>query len=533
RMGLSAKSNAKAKSSSSSSENWGMGLLLVFFPEDNHDSIVEKNKLFSSSSQPSSSSRPSSLKSSIRRSSTSNLILSKAQSTISICALFIFITLLLFTVSTFEPTPINRNHPTSPRRFLSQKPPPNYIYNPKPKPKTNINHNSELRSSWFWKTFTENSNNASKTSKTALLPTALQGMGTLYRRGTKAMNDLVVAHVLEDVTEDDFRLFSRALHRSGLTARADIVFVFATSSFSSRFGSIVQEENDSFFKLIRHYKESNSTNPKRVAGFDVTRFTKAGKKEKKDMGGEPIWGKRIRSNFSNSDGEEGDAVSAALSYGSVVGFESAELDPENSLSGFLDKVSMSLRRWACYPMLLGRLRRNFKHVMLVDVKNSVVLGDPLSRVRNRSPLTVHLSTKAESSSSRHGKRNSEKTQSHRPVNSAVIMGGTRGVRRLSNAMLTEIVRASMQHKKKNSVSESSILSQLVASEFISKTITFITSPESIPDTSSLAGLNSAPPMSSSDYPVIQRGNSNHDYSSVIRKLICLSEGDSSSVYRDC
>jgi hypothetical protein len=55
------------------------------------------------------------------------------------------------------------------------------------------------------------------------------------------MNDLVVAHVVEDVTDDELRLFSRALHRSGLTARADIVFIFATSSFSSRFGSIIQE----------------------------------------------------------------------------------------------------------------------------------------------------------------------------------------------------------------------------------------------------------------------------------------------------
>jgi hypothetical protein len=53
------------------------------------------------------------------------------------------------------------------------------------------------------------------------------------------MNDLVVAHVVEDVTDDELRLFSRALHRSGLTARADIVFIFATSSFSSRFGSIL------------------------------------------------------------------------------------------------------------------------------------------------------------------------------------------------------------------------------------------------------------------------------------------------------
>lgn len=346
------------------------------------------------------------------------------------------------------------------------------------------------------------------------------------------MNDLVVAHVVEDVTVEDFRLFSRALHRSGLTARADIVFIFASSSFPARFGSVIQEENDSFFKLIHHYKKQNSTAPKQATSFDVTNFLRStGKKEKKEMA-EPIWGKRQRSNNSTSDGGEAGAESTGLSYGSVVGFEASELDAENSLAGFLDHVPLRLRRWACYPMLLGRLRRNFKHVMLVDVKNSFVLGDPLGRVRSRNPLSVHLSTKWESSPGKHGKKNSDKSQSHNPVNSAVIMGGARGVRRLSNAMVTEIVRAAMQHKKKNSVFESGILSQLVANEFILKSVDLITSPGSNPDVSTLASLRSVTPTSLSDYAVISRGNNNFDFGSVIRKAICSFEVDS-SIYRDC
>jgi hypothetical protein len=264
----------------------------------------------------------------------------------------------------------------------------------------------------------------------------------------------------------------------------------------------------------------------------VTHFVKGGKKEKKEME-EPIWGKRFRSNYSNSDGVEREAESTQLSVGSVVGFDASELDPENSLSGFLDHVPMNMRRWACYPMLLGRVRRNFKHVMLVDVKNSVVLGDPLGRVRNRSPVSVYLSPKPESSSGRHGrKKNSDKTQSNSPVNSDVIMGGARGVRRLSNAMLTEIVRASMQHKRKSSASESGILSQLVASEFMLKNIDLIRSSESIPDTSSLAGLNSGSSTSLSGYAVILRANGIYDSRSVLMKVLCTSEADS-SVYRDC
>lgn len=346
------------------------------------------------------------------------------------------------------------------------------------------------------------------------------------------MSDLVVGHVAEDVNEDEIRLFMRFLHRSGLTAKADVVLI---SDSSSRFGSVIQEENESFLKLIVHHEQLNRTTSSRrrtASGFDATQFLKkVGKKEV----GEPLWGKRIRSNYNYSDGggeKEGELTH--LSYGSVLGFETSELDPENSLSGFLDHVSLNLRRWACYPMLLGRVRRNFKHVMLVDVKNLVVLGDPVGRVRNQNPESVLIFKKLETVSGKHGKKNSDKSQSHYPVNSAIITGGARGIRRLSNAVLTEIVRAAMRHKKKSTVTESEILNQLVGSEFIAKNINFIKSTESIPDSSSLAGLstNSDASLSLSEYTVVQRGNSNHDLNSIIMKRLCSSEVDS-SVYRDC
>lgn len=114
------------------------------------------------------------------------------------------------------------------------------------------------------------------------------------------------------------------------------------------------------------------------------------------------------------------------------------------------------------------------------------------------------------------------------------MGGARGVRRLSNAVLVEIVRAAMtQHRKKrNSVSESAVLSQLASSEFVlrnNKEVHLTVSTESIHEASSLAGGRNS---SFSDYAIIQRGTNNRDLNSVIKKQICSSVVDS-SVYRDC
>ncbi|KAK2976890.1 hypothetical protein RJ640_010813 [Escallonia rubra] len=414
-MGFTGKSSSK-----SNREGWGMGFFLVFFPEE--DTMANDSKL------PTHQFSQSSCHSFLRRTNSTNLF-TKAQSTISICALLIFITFLLFTLSTFDPTPTPTTHFTS-RRHLSsnsqfaKKPtkrsawPLNFLAPsfPKPKAKPPVTH-------------------------------ALQGMGTLYRRGTFAMNDLLVCHVTESVTLQELRLFLRVLHRSGLTSKSDVVFVFPSST-SGSYNSAILEENDSFLKLVQKYHDdvngsgSNDTSLDSVASFDVTQFVKASKKEKER--GETLWGRKFRSNSSG----DGEAELTRLSYGSVVSFEVDELDPENTLGGFLDHVPMSLRRWASYPMLLGRLRRNFKHVMLVDVKDVLLLGDPLGRVRNRSPESVWLSTPVQPTPSKHGRKNS--------VNSAVIMGGNRGVRRLSSAMLTEIVRAAVQKLKAETVMISDI-----------------------------------------------------------------------------
>ncbi|PON38863.1 Transmembrane protein [Parasponia andersonii] len=526
-MGFTAAIKAK-----SSRESWGMGLLLVFFPEDN-SAIVDKNKLFSSpSSSPNSSTTSTTspttstttIPNSVIRRTNSNRLLTKAQSTISICALLVFITLLLFTLSTFEPNNRNHQYPINSRRFLSQNP-ENLS---KPRPRTG--DYSLWTSPWLGAMWKQKKPNLGPKSGTRF-PAALQGLGTLYRRGSRAMADLVVGHVSEDLKEGELRLFLRLLHRSGLTARADVVFVFGSNS--SRFNSVIRAEDESFFKLVHGYKNHlNRTASRRLGpSFDVTQF-KMGKKEI----GEPLWGKRSRGNNSNnSDSDESE--STRLSYGSVLSFEASELDPENSLSGFLDHVPLSMRRWACYPMLLGRVRRNFKHIMLVDVKSLVLFGDPLGLVRNRSPESVFLYSKPEisSSSGKHGKRHSDKTQSHCPVNSAIIAGGARGVRRLSSAMLTEIVRAatSQPHKKRSSLTESGILNQLVGNQFLLSNVKLVKSVDSIPDTSSLVQVR----RNSVSHAVVQvqRGNNNSDHdviNSIVMRHLCSSEIES-SVYSDC
>lgn len=341
------------------------------------------------------------------------------------------------------------------------------------------------------------------------------------------MSDVVVGHVTESVKEPELRLFLRLLLRSGLASRSDVVLIFPSYSHSSAFETIIREENDSFSKLIRE-AISNGTTTNSTKSFDTTQFMKSSLKEKE--WGEPIWGRSIHNNYS----ETGEGESIRMSYGSVVSFVVDELDPENSLAGFLDHVPMSLRRWACYPMLLGRVRTKFRHVMLADVNEVLLLGDPLSLVRTRSPESVILSAvEAAAPGGKQGKKHMAKAQAHtdKAVTPAVIMGGARGVRRLSNVMLTEIVRsATATQKKKNPVAESTLFNQLVGNEFVLQNINVVTSAESFPDASSLTRLN--PKSSLSKHSLVRRGNSNIDIVSSIMKMICSLEVDS-SVYSDC
>lgn len=348
------------------------------------------------------------------------------------------------------------------------------------------------------------------------------------------MHDLIVGHVTESLTAEEFRLFLRLFHFSYLNSKSDLVLIFPSKLHN--LDKVISEEIEFFLK-------SNST-----------QFVKLSKKEKEL--GESIWGKRWRTNFTNSDLNRStestqpsynsksaadkssvnytETASTQPSYGSVVSFVADELDPVNSLEGFLGHVSTSVRRWACYPMLLGRVKKYFKHIVLVDIKEVFLLGDPFIRVRTRSPEWVQLTTESTLAS-----KHAIELVTRKRVNSALILGGARGVRRLANAMLTEIVRAATvtQHKRKNSVTESAIFNQLAGNEHLLKSANVNAFTESVPDVTSLSRIssNSGLDLGSGlgNYTVIRRGKGNLDVNAVIRKHICSLLEVNSSVYSDC
>lgn len=167
-------------------------------------------------------------------------------------------------------------------------------------------------------------------------------------------------------------------------------------------------------------------------------------------------------------------------WGSIVGFEVAELNPDDALLGFLDQPPMQLRRWACYQMLLGKVRHKFKHVLLTDVKGVLVLGDALAVVRKKNGLYLGLQDRTWSDPMPdNGNNNESKSVFERVygqqmwsslerrekeiklVNSGVIIGGIQPVRRLANAMMTEIVRVALQRKSRGSFPDSVLLTYLL------------------------------------------------------------------------
>ncbi|XP_051149919.1 uncharacterized protein LOC127264427 [Andrographis paniculata] len=311
-------------------------------------------------------------------------------------------------------------------------------------------------------------------------PHALQGLGILYRRGVRAMADLIVAHAADSLSLHELRLFLRLFHRSTAASRSDLLIIFPTRYRSSAFDDVVLQENDAFLKMLALSLPSSDA-----------AATRSGRLSKRESG-ETIWGRRTRSNSTESLTE-----STRTSYGSVVGFDVQELDPENSLSGFMDNPSIRLRRWACYPLLLGRVRRNFKHVMLVDMKEFLLLGDPLNRVRTHRPESVILKSTA---LPRNVKKNTIKDPTRvKQVNPGIIMGGSRGIRRLAGEMLTAIVRASVeqQTRKKNPFTESDLFNQLVRNEYVLKNVNVVVSTESVPELGS--GSKSGPHLLTKNY----------------------------------
>ncbi|XP_051138922.1 uncharacterized protein LOC127256777 [Andrographis paniculata] len=421
-----------------------MGFLLIFFPEEHHHHQQHQQQSIPPKKSPNFTNTFQ---------SSSNLLLGKAQSTISICLLLLFLTVLLFTLTTLPNTAPSAAGAASRRRLL-------------------LHHHQTVQTS-------------------SNLSHALQKMGALYRRGNKAMNDVVVAHVPEAVTSHVLKLFLRLFFRSSLAARSDLVLVFPARRLD--FDDVVLHESDLFLKLLDRYAEEfNNTG---AAAFDVGNFMKLNRKEKEIQ--EPIWGRRS----FNYSGEPVD--SNRPSYGSVVGFDVDELDPENSLSGFLDPVPMSLRRWAVYPMLLGRVKRNFKHILLIDVKEILLTGDPLGRFRSLSPESVLLKHISQPVSGKHGRRGPARP---RQVHAGIVIGGAKGVRRLANEMLTVIVRAAMgQRKKKNPVTEAAVFNQLVGNGYFLKNVELVPASESaLPELSQLGVGQLGVKSGLGNYSVVRR-----------------------------
>lgn len=337
------------------------------------------------------------------------------------------------------------------------------------------------------------------------------------------MTELLVAHLTENTTEDDFRWFLRTLHRSGLTARADVVFIFPsppTSSFHD-LSTVIQQEDDSFTKLLLHHINNNTISPSTPLSLP-TRFNPS--LFKNNRSGDPLWGYR---NHTNSSSGEKDEL-GGLSWGSVVGFEASELDPEDSLAGFLNRVPMHLRRWACYQMLLGRIRRNFKQVLLVGVSDIWVLGDVFSRVKTRSSEAIHLWTETDDKFI----KDRDLKDSKPSATASIVIGGIRSVRRLSNAVLMEIVRVATQRKSRTRVSDSAVLTHLLWNSSLQKKVKTVL--QSLPNSNSISNRNGGNGLSSKRDFITRSGDFDGNLSALIVREVCSSSSYVDSfVYRDC
>ncbi|ERN14551.1 hypothetical protein AMTR_s00038p00099650 [Amborella trichopoda] len=446
----------------------------------------------------------------------------RARSTISLCALLLISTLLLFLL--FSPSP----HPPSPA----------------------------------------NSRSKIVTTGTVDRRLALHGMGTLYRRGTRGMAELIVAHITNSTTKTHLRMFLRTLHRSGALARADLVLLFPTPLIPPSSSRIIEDENLSFLNLLNQTQKSGDICP-----FKPNVLSKAC--NSKPAYPNPLWG--------TATGVGGHAQrnksDQCFAWGSVVGFVVNELNPDDALSGFIDQPPIELRRWACYQMLLGKLRHRVKHVLLTEITGTLIIGDALSPLRKAARNNV-LFLALEESSWGEGMRGvygkeawGEVYRSERGaeiVNSGVVMGAMGAVRRLANAMITEIVKVALLRKRRGAFPDSVLLTYLVRQSSVARRnlgnmhlvgnsdsvvhslskstqeSIFTRSKSLTPVSTSPLSLStsSSPSMSGSStvrYTVIhgytsERSVGGVNLSSVVEIVhrdICSSWGDSSPVYRDC
>lgn len=236
---------------------------------------------------------------------------------------------------------------------------------------------------------------------------ALKGLGTVFIRGTKVMSELVVAHITEDTQLEDLKLFLRTLYRSGVIAKADTVLLFPWNALPMSMVDVINEENRSFHKLLHVYTSDSAlahdlanssfstlsrmhtSSNASFSPFNINAYKKANMEN--ELSAQPFWGLRT-GNFSHDN--RSDDATQLFRWGSVLGFDASELNPDDTLQGFFDHPSVMLRRWACYQMLLGMVRHRFKHVLLTDVSGVVILEDPFAMARRKVGLYLTLEDRA-------------------------------------------------------------------------------------------------------------------------------------------
>jgi hypothetical protein len=163
---------------------------------------------------------------------------------------------------------------------------------------------------------------------------ALEGMGVLFRKGTRAMPELVVAHLTETTTSEDLRFFLRGLHRSGMPARADVVLLYPWRPLPVELAAVIRDEEVSFQKLLARFRKTRGDSAK-LSVFNPGAYMRTMPVSDYGKRQDSMWGKGMVGDDESESAEK-------VHYGAVVGFDVQELDPDDALSGFLDSPPASL-----------------------------------------------------------------------------------------------------------------------------------------------------------------------------------------------
>ncbi|MCO5575560.1 hypothetical protein L7F22_029362, partial [Adiantum nelumboides] len=214
---------------------------------------------------------------------------------------------------------------------------------------------------------------------------ALHGLGAVYMKGTKPMQNLIIANLEESCNMLDFRIFLRSLYRSGSMSRADLILLFPWSSLPLDVSDVLKEEGDSFKKLHRMNFDGPAPSGRGNSLGDVEESQERKRDIDMSSRGPVFWGVNTTLQESQEQTNLYDP-----DYGSVVGFYMNELDSPDVFLEFLSNPSSQLRRWLCYQMLLGLLRFKFRLVMLVEVGGVVVLGDVFANAKRKDFLHLTL-----------------------------------------------------------------------------------------------------------------------------------------------